>query len=328
MNEMSLDEKIGQMLFIDSRTPIMTEELKNTLETVKPGGFIFFKENFENLDQTLKLVNDIKSTASIPLFLGIDQEGGKVDRLKNLSGTNFKAIPSMAEIGKTNNEEEAKKIGELIASELNTIGLNMDFAPVLDVNYQNNKAIDTRSFGSDPYMVAKMGYSLGQTLNQNNIIPVYKHFPGHGSTTTDSHYYLPIIKKTKEELLQTDIIPFKYAINNGAKVIMVGHLAVPNLTGNNTPASLSKEVITDFLRNELNYQNLIITDALNMGAITKHYSEKEIYEMAINSGVNILLMPTNPVNALKLIKESLNNGTITEEQINNSVQKILSLKLK
>ena len=173
-----------------------------------------------------------------------------------------------------------------------------------------------------------MSTALAKGLSDNNIIPVYKHFPGHGNTTTDSHYELPIITKTKDELLKSDLIPFVNAIDNNAEIIMVGHLALPNITKDYTPASLSNIIITDILKNELGYQGIIITDALNMQAITKNYQEKETYELAINAGVDILLMPNNPKQAISLIKESINEGTITEENIDNSVYKILKLKKK
>ena len=330
LETLTLDEKIGQMLFIsyeDSDT--LNTNLTNILTTAQPGGFILFSENLKNYSKSLSFIKDIKEHSKIPIFLGIDEEGGKVDRLKNITGYKYDLIPDMASIGATNNEEEAYQVGTQLANILNDFGLNIDFAPVSDVLTEDtNKVIGTRSFGSDPYLVARMTRALAKGLSDNSIIPVYKHFPGHGSTTTDSHIDLPIINKTKEELLKTDLIPFKNAIANNAQIIMIGHLAFPLITGDYTPASLSKTIVTDILKNELGYENVIISDALNMKALTKYYTTEEIYELAINAGIDILLMPENPINTVKTIKKLITENKITEEQINNSVLKILQLKEK
>lgn len=329
LENMTLEEKIGQMLIIDYQKENFDEELKNLLNTVKPGGFIFFSNNFKDYDQTMKLINDIKNNATIPMFLSVDQEGGRVQRLKNLKGASITTIPSMSKIGATNDTNTAYNTGVSIAKDLNKFSLNMNFAPVLDVYSNNkNKIIGDRSFGSDPYLVSKMGIALSKGLSENGIISIYKHFPGHGNTETDSHVALPIVTKTKEELLESDLIPFKEAIKNNAEIIMIGHLAVPSITNDYTPASISKEIITDFLKNELGYQNLVITDALNMKGLTSNYTKEEIIEKALTAGVDLLLMPEDPLNAIEIIKNSITSGTISEEQINNSVKKIIKLKKK
>lgn len=329
LNEMTLEEKIGQMMIIAYRKPTINDELSNLLNTVKPGGFIFFKENLVTYNESLELIKDIKNTAKTPMFLSIDQEGGNVDRLKTIKGITFSKMPAMADIGKTNDTSIAYGTGANIAHNLKMLSLNMNFAPVIDV-YSNpkNTVIGTRSFGSNAEVVAKMGLALSKGLKDNNIIPVYKHFPGHGNTETDSHVNLPIVNKSKEELLKEELIPFKEAIANGAEVIMIGHLAIPSITNSYIPASLSKKIITNLLKEELNYKNIVITDALNMKALTNNYTEKEIIEKSINAGVDILLMPENPINAVSIIIDSIKNGTIKEEQINNSVKKILELKYK
>lgn len=327
MEHLSLDEKIGQMLIVYYNGTEMDDYLRGVLQKNKPGGFILFSNNITSYDKTLKFINDIQSTAEIPMFISVDQEGGIVQRFKTLDDVNFTAIPPMLELGKTKDSDLAYDVGKVIAEELRVFGVNVDFAPVIDVlASENSSFIGNRSFGTDKDLVAKMGTSLAKGLSDNGVIPVYKHFPGHGSTVTDSHYDLPVITKTKEELLQSDLYPFKEAIDSGAKIIMIGHLAVPSIAGDDTPASLSKEIITDLLKKEMGYDGLVVTDALNMGALTNNYQEREIYEMAINAGVDLLLMPKNSTSALQLIKESIVRGTITEEQINNSVRKILTLK--
>lgn len=327
LKEMTLEEKIGQMLIMSYRKSEFDNTLKNELETNKPGGFILFAENFTTYDKTLELIKSIKATSDIPMFMSIDQEGGTVQRLENLKDVKITKIPAMFEVGKTNDSNLARQIGNVIATELKVFGINMDFAPDVDiVDSPSQSFIGNRSFGTTPNLVSMMGISLGKGLEDKGVIPVYKHFPGHGSTETDSHYDLPIINKTKDELMKKELIPFKKAIEEGCNVIMVGHLAIPKITNDKIPASLSKTVITDLLKKELNYQGLVITDALNMEALTKYYTETEIYELAINAGVDILLMPKSLTSAITNIKASIEAKKISEEQINNSVRKILTFK--
>ena len=329
LNEMSIEEKIGQMLMISDRTAMMSENLQNNLTENKPGGFIFFSENFTNKEESLKLIDAIKQSSKIPLLLSIDQEGGRVQRLKTQNDIQVFEIPSMIEVGKNNDVNYAFEIGKKIGKDLNAYSLNMNFAPVLDtLTNSSNKSLLDRSFGSDYNLVSNMGISVAKGLKEEKIIPVYKHFPGLGSTIVDSHYDLPVLSKTKEELLKSDLIPFQAAIQNNAEIIMIGHLSIPSITKDQTPSSLSKEIITNLLKEEMGFTGIVITDALNMKALTKYYKESEIYEMAINAGVDILLMPENPSFAITSIKDSIKKGNIQEEKINESVKKILLLKAK
>ena len=222
---------------------------------------------------------------------------------------------------------DAYNLGKVIAEELRVFGINLDFAPVIDCNWDNPKSvIGKRAFEGDYTTVAKLGVSLAKGLKNNKVIPTYKHFPNHGATATDSHQDLPVINKTEEELLNNDLIPYQEAIKNNADMIMISHLALPKITKDYTPASLSYEIITNLLKKKLGFKGLVVTDALNMQALTKNYSEKEILIKAINAGADLLLMPEDPVNAVKIIKEAVNGGLISEERINESVEKILSLK--
>lgn len=326
LKQMTLDEKIGQMLIITFTGTSMNTNLKNDLTKYKPGGVILFANNLSNYNTSINLVKNIQSTGEIPLFISIDQEGGKVQRLTSITGKPATVIPSMYSVGKMNDTSLAYNIGVVIAEELRVFGINMDFAPDIDIlTTDDSTVIGTRSFGTDPTLVSNMGVAVANGLKSKGVIPVYKHFPGHGSTTTDSHYDLPVLTKTKSQLYDFDLIPFQKAIKNGAQVIMIGHLAIPNITGDKTPASLSKTLITNILKNEMGYKGLVVTDALNMNAVSKNYLEKQIYEMAINAGVDILLMPKSG-SAVKYIKQSISEGTIKESQINESVRKILTLK--
>ena len=304
----------------------MDNTLRSALTEVMPGGFILFKDNITTYHDTLNFIKEIKATSKIPMFISIDQEGGSVQRLLSLQ-EDVSNIPYMKYVGDINDVNFSKEVGRVIAEELRVFGINMDFAPVIDV-YSNpsNTVIGKRSFGSNSDVVSNMGLSLARGLRENGVIPVFKHFPGHGNTSVDSHEALPILDKSKEELYTLDLIPFKSAIEDNAEMIMIGHLAVPSITGDNTPASLSKKLITGLLKEEMGYSGLVITDALNMKALTNYYSQEEIYVKAIEAGVDILLMPSSSRGALKAVKDALVNGEISEDRIDESVRKILKLK--
>lgn len=325
LQKMTLTEKIGQMLIVaDENSDTMTSELRDMLGRVKPGGFILFGGNITTYSKTLELVKQIKNTSDIPMFISIDEEGGEVQRLLNLEDSEVSDIPSMARIGAMGDVSLATKIGRVIGEELRVFGINMNFAPVLDV-YSNkrNKIIGERSFGSEPEIVGKMGISFAMGQKSTGIIPVYKHFPGHGNTETDSHFALPVVKKEKEELWNFDLLPFRMAVSGEA--IMVGHLAVPSLDSSNTPATLSSEIIS-VLKDDIGFQGLIVSDALNMNALQNNYTESEIYIKAIEAGIDLLLMPPHPEVAVKTIEEAVYAGRLDENRIDESVKKILTLK--
>ncbi len=323
LKNMTLEEKISQMLILYYESDNVDENLQNTIKETTPGGFILMKDNITTYDKTKKFVDDIKLNSKITPIISIDEEGGNVQRLNNLSDIKPTYIPFMYNLGQTNDETLSYNTGKVIAEELRTIGVNVDFAPTIDV-YSNmdNKVIGKRSFASNPEQVSKMAISLAKGLEENKVIPTYKHFPGHGDTDVDSHVNLPIINKSYEDLNNLEFIPFKKAIEENAKIIMIGHIAVPNITGDNTPASLSKKVI-DILKKDLKYDGLVITDALNMGALTNNYTNEEIYTKAIEAGNDLLLMPKGSKEAIEIIKKNT-----SEDRINESVRKILKFKFK
>lgn len=322
MNNMTIEEKIGQMLMIYDTHNIVNEKLIDFMNDIKPSGFIINQSNITTLSKTKKYIYDLKLNSKIPLIISIDQEGGVVQRLQGLQDKKATYIPSMYELGKTEDTNLAYQVGKVMAEDMRVLGINVVNGPVCDIfSNPNNKVIGTRSFGSDKNLVASMCTSLGKGLEDNGIIAIYKHFPGHGDTAVDSHTSLPIINKTYEEILDNEIVPFKKAIENGAKIIMTGHIAFPKITNEIVPATLSKKIITDLLKNQLGFDGLVISDALNMGALNNNYTDEEIYIMTINAGVDILLMPNNAYNAIKTIKEN-----ISIDRINQSVKKILLFK--
>lgn len=324
LNSMTLDEKIAQMIVLAWRDPNTYDELYRTFRDKKVGGFILFRENMATYENTKTLISNLQEYNDIPLIIGMDQEGGSVQRLKYIKDVKVTDIPYMYYLGKTKNETLAYDVGKVMAEELRTIGVNVVFAPDIDIfSNPNNTVIGKRSFGRDYLLINKMAGSLARGLEETGVIPTYKHFPGHGDTATDSHKDLPIINKTYEELKSLELQTFKNAINNNAKLIMVGHIALPEVTGDKTPASLSKELITDVLKKDMGYEGLVITDALNMKALTDNYTHEEIIIKAIEAGVDILLMPEDVDNTIKYIKEN-----ISEERINESVKKILEFKYR
>ena len=324
LNAMSLDEKVSQMIIPQAPRATSLEAVSKKLETAPYGGYILMGENYRTLKKTREFIEKMQSMAKTPLIITTDQEGGSVQRVQSITNVQATDIPFMWQVGQTGDTTKARTIGRVMAEEMRTIGINVDAAPDADV-YSNpyNTVIGQRSFSSDPEVVSKMSLALANGLDENGVIATYKHFPGHGNTATDSHSALPVIESTRTELDAIDLVPFKNAIKNGAKIIMVGHIALPNVTGDNTPASLSKNLTTDLLRNELGFKGLIMTDGLNMGALTSNYEDAEIYQMAVEAGADLLVLPTDPELAVQVIKEN-----VDEKRIDESVYRILSFKEK
>ena len=321
LENMSIEEKIAQMLIIEYDSDYVDDNLKSFLNSTPPGGFILMKENITTFDKTRQFVSDLKENSRIPLIISIDEEGGSVQRLKYLMDFKVSDIPFMYSVGLTNNYDLAYNIGKIIAEEVRTIGVNVDFAPVIDIySNPNNTVIGKRSFGSDAEIVSNMAVHFTKGLEDNGVIGVYKHFPGHGDTDIDSHEALPIINKNLDDLKAFELVPFESAVKAGAKMIMVGHIAIPEVTHDNTPASLSKEVI-DILKDDLNYNGLIVTDALNMGAISDNYSNEEAYIKAVEAGNDLLLIPSDGINTINIIKDK-----VSLDRINESAYKILKFK--
>lgn len=326
MDNLSIDEKIAQMLIVYYIGDEYDENLSNIIKEVKPGEFILMSDNITTYDRTLNFVKGMQNDSDIPMIISTDEEGGSVQRIKGIRDISVTDIPYMYYLGQTKDKNLAYKVGEIIANELRTIGVNLTYAPVMDIySNPNNTVIGKRSFGSDPNTVYDMATSLKNGIEDNLVNTCIKHFPGHGDTETDSHFEIPIINKTLDELENSDLLPFIKSIND-TNMIMVGHIALPKITNSSIPASLSKEIVTDLLKNKYNYKGLVITDALNMRSLTDNYSDKEIYTMAINAGVDLLLMPNGSKNAIKYIKEAIDDEEIDINTINESVRKILTYK--
>lgn len=326
VNKMTLDEKIGQMIVAGFNGTDVNEELINLVNTNKVGGVILFKRNIETSEQLKKLNNNIDGlNKEIPLFISVDEEGGRVNRLPS----DMENFSSAREVGLKNDKDYAYNNGKSIGESLKVTGFNMNYAPVLDIfSNPKNTVIGDRAFGSDVETVSTMGIATMKGIEEEGIISVIKHFPGHGDTSVDSHYGLPIVYKTLEELENFELIPFKKAIKEGCKAIMVSHILLDKIDKQN-PSSMSETVVTDILREQLGFDGVVITDDMEMGAITENFTVEDACVQSIIAGCDIVLIGSGNesiYNTIQAIKDSILNGKITEERINESVVRIIKLK--
>jgi len=330
INIMSLDEKIGQLIIGGFNGYTVDSNTENLIKENHLGGFIFFQRNIENPNQLLELTNTLKSLNKdniAPLFISTDEEGGTVTRMPN----EIKKLPSNSYIGKINNEDFSYNIGKPLGKELNSFGLNMDYAPVLDINSNpNNPVIGIRSFGDNKDIVTRLGTRTMEGIKSQNVIPVVKHFPGHGDTSVDSHIGLPVVNYDLKRLNDFELVPFKAAIDDGADAVMVAHILLPKLDPK-YPATLSYNIITDLLRKNIGFDGVVITDDMTMGAIMENYNIGDASVKAINAGADIVLVChkyENIQTAINSIKKAVSDKVITEDRIDESVYRVLSLKEK
>lgn len=328
INSMTLDEKIGQLIITGFNGSEYNDDMDRLINEYKVGGVILFARNIEDSNQMIDLTRALQeNNNNLPLFISIDEEGGRVSRLPD----DVEKFPSAFTIGLINDQQTAYENGKEIGYTLKRLGINLDYAPALDIySNENNTVIGDRAFSTEESIVSTMGIATMEGIEDADIIPVVKHFPGHGDTEVDSHYGLPIVYKTLEELRNFEFIPFVKAIESGCDVIMVSHIILNEVDSSN-PASLSKIVISDLLRKDLEFDKVVITDDMSMGAITSIMSIEEACIKSIEAGCDMLLLGNayeeieQVINSIKL---KLYNGEISEEQINKSVNRILELKKK
>ena len=331
--EMSLENKVAGLFMItpEALTGVDTviqagDTTKEKLSEYPVGGLVYFDRNIESADQLKEMLDTVNNTMIYPIFLAVDEEGGSVSRVAGAGLA--EDVGDMSEIGKTCDPEKAKEVGTTIGSYLSELGFNVDFAPVADVASVDDSTIGTRSFGSDPNVVASMVSAEVQGLQDSGVSACLKHFPGIGDTTTDTHEEKTVSEKTMEDMQQTDLPAFQSGIEAGVDFVMVSHMSLPNVIGDDTPCSLSGTIITDLLRNQLGYDGIVITDALNMGAITETYSSAEAAVKAIEAGADMLLMPENFEEAYQGVLEAVQAGTISEDRINESLKRIYRVKYR
>lgn len=339
ISQMSLEQKAAQLFIItpEALTGLQTvtqagDATYKALQEYPVGGLIYFPQNLQSPGQLKAMTTKTQELASclnqLPLFLSIDEEGGKVARIANHEGFELPKVDTMAEIGKTGDTSGAYEAGSVIGGYLEEFGINLDFAPDADVltNPDNTVVLD-RSFGSDPVLVTQMVKAYMKGLEEHHVYGTPKHFPGHGATEGDSHKGFAYTYKTWEELEQAELVPFAALIEDNTPFIMAGHISLPRITGDDTPSSLSPQVLTGYLRETMGYNGIIITDALNMGAIQDNYPPDTAAVMALKAGADLLLMPADFKEAYAGVLDAVKTGELTEERIDQSLARILRVKL-
>ena len=298
---------------------VLSDEAKKAIEEYHIGGVILFAENLGTKEQTQQLTEDLQKASDFGLLIGIDEEGGLVSRL-NKSNIEHEIFPPAAEI------EDAAYAGRTIGKELAELGINVDFAPVADVNTNpENPVIGTRAFSAEPQAAAAKAAEFITAIQKMGVSACAKHFPGHGDTAMDSHLGETYVAHDMERLRSVEFIPFVQAIAAGTDFIMAGHIKTPNATSDGLPATLSAEVL-GILRNDLGYDGIIITDAMNMGAIVDQYGSGESAVMAVQAGVDLVLMPADLAEAAEALTTAIENGTISKERVEKALWHVLSLK--
>lgn len=329
IKEMTLDEKIGQMFIIGFDGTVISDELTQMLKTRSPGGVILFGRNVKSPDQLLELINSIKRANSgrEPLFISVDEEGGRVSRMPDV----LSDIPSAAEIGEYGDTGVTYEIGMLLADEISSFGFNMNFAPVLDIfSNPDNTVISDRSFGNTAQAVSEHGVQLMKGIRDKNVIPVVKHFPGHGDTVADSHSELPVVNHDMERLAAIELVPFKKAIDENADAVMVGHLLMKSIDPEN-PATMSEAIIKGLLREQMGFDGVVLTDDMTMGAITKKYDIGDAAVSSVAAGSDMILVChgfDDQIKAIDAVRSAVETGYIDEAGIDESVARILRLKAK
>ena len=335
LSRMTLEEKVGQLFIVstdsldfDAETE-KTDQMIERLEKYKPGGVIFFSFNIKDRKQLTKFITDMQATASIPLFIAVDEEGGNVSRVASNDKMGLEKIASMSEIGQTGDSREAYRVGETIGSGIHELGFNLDFAPVADVRTnETNTEIGDRSFGSDPALVSEMVSMEVKGLQSQGVSATLKHFPGQGDTGEDTHKGYVDLDTNIDRLRKVEFKPFEAGIKAGADFVMVSHVSVKAVTGQDVPASLSKLMVSDILRDELSFDGIIITDALNMKGITKFYDSLQASQMAVEAGNDMILMPDDFVTSCEGLTELVEEGTVSESVIDRAVSRILEVKIR
>ena len=351
LQKMTLREKVGQLFYVrpecldttihfnrsggidvstDDITKIRLQAVNATMKGVNEkypvGGIILYAHNIENEAQLADFIPQIRALKGSPL-LCIDEEGGRVARIGNNANFAVEKFESMGAIGATGDPKNAYHCGNTIGSYLHRYGFDIDFAPVADVNTNpENVIIGARAFSDNPEVAAQMVTSYLQGLKDAGVTGCIKHFPGHGDTKADTHFGYAQSLKTWDEMMACEMITFKAGIQWGTQLIMTAHIGTPNVTGSEIPATMSSFILQDKLRGELGYQNIIVTDAMEMGAITQQYTNAEAAVGTLQAGADIVLGPQKFVEAFDAVVKAVEDGTLTEERINQSVRRILKLK--
>ncbi|MEW6128831.1 MAG: glycoside hydrolase family 3 N-terminal domain-containing protein [Acidobacteriota bacterium] len=327
LKSLSLRERIGQMIVVSAVSEFANtsgerfQEIQKQIVENKVGGIIV---SWGSVNEIAAMTNEFQRLAKIPLLISSDMERGL--RMRSRNGTPFTTAMGVAATGDPN---AAYTQGKIVAQEMRAIGVNWLYAPVADINNNaDNPVINIRSFGEDPKRVAEFVAAFTRGARDGGALSTAKHFPGHGDTATDSHIGLPTINADRARLDLVELAPFRSAIAAGVDSIMVAHIALPRVAGDEMPATLSPKLSSELLRRDLNFQGIIVTDALGMGAIVKGFPNGAAAVQAIKAGADVALMPPDPKAAIDAIEAAVKNGDITEARINESVRRLLKAKYK
>jgi beta-N-acetylhexosaminidase len=327
LKSMNLREKIGQMInvrLVGDFSNFQSErflDYRREVEQNKIGGFTVYRGDANAI---ANLTNELQRISKIPLFFAADYERGLRMNVRN--GTPF--TTNMG-VGAAGDVQAAYRQGKIICEEMRAIGVNWLFAPVVDINNNpDNPVINVRSYGENPQKVGEFGSALARGVKDANCLATLKHFPGHGDTATDSHIGLSVVPIDKARLDSVELVPFKMAIRSGVDSIMTAHVALPQITGDEIPATLNPKISTDILRKELKFDGIISTDAMEMGAIVKTYSEEKSVVMAVQAGADLILLPLNSTNAINAVEAAVKRNEITEARIDESVRRLLKAKYR
>jgi len=318
LSRMSPEEKIGQLFMVAP-----DGDVDQLISNYKVGGIILFSRHIQNLQQSMNLIEQARvSSGTIPPLVAVDQEGGRVARISFAT-----PVPTARELARLD-AESIRRIGLMMGEELAAIGFNVNFAPVLDVNTDPaNPVIGDRSFGSDPAKVSQLGLAYISGLQAAGVAACAKHFPGHGDTHKDSHHMLPVVTRNSDLLDSVELLPFREAVRSGVDMVMIAHVNYPALDPTpNLPATLSQPIVTNLLRDRLGYGGVIITDAMNMKAVTNQLSAGPAALAAFQAGVDIILMPDSLDEAYSAVLTAVQNGKVTQTRLDESVRRILDLK--
>ncbi|MCL1803751.1 MAG: hypothetical protein FWG30_08975 [Eubacteriaceae bacterium] len=328
VSSMSVREKVCQMLFVEpSQIAFGGRGMQAALAEFPVGGIIYFSNDITSQTQISELIAQTQSFSKVPLFIGVDEEGGSVARISGNTGMGFREIDSMLAIGDRGNPKEAYEAGSEIARNIRRLGFNVDFAPVADIAYSRNASeIGDRSFGSNASLVSKMVEQAVLGMQDAAVSSTIKHFPGYGSAQTDSHLGRSVSSRGLDDFRKEDLLPFSAGIKAGSDFVMVSHMSAIGID-DSLPSSLSPKIITDLLKNELGFKKIVITDSLKMGAVTTWYTASEAAVMSIKAGADMLLMPDSVSEALDGVMHAIKSGIVSEELINESALKIIQLKL-
>lgn len=335
MEGMTLEEKVCQLFMVTPEqitgvdVAVMAgDTTREALQKYPVGGIVYFSQNIIDEQQIKTMVENTKSYSKYPLFVGVDEEGGsQVARIALNENFTVEKVPDMQVIGASGDYEQAYSAGQIIGSYLYELGFNLDFAPVADVlTNPENTAIGPRSFGADASVDAGMVSRFTEGMQEKQVSAVLKHFPGHGGTIGDSHEEAVTNEGTLEQLKSTEFVPFKSGIQAGADCVMAGHISLPSVTGDTVPASLSQKIVTGLLREELGFKGVVITDSMQMGAVTNYYTPAEAAVKAVQAGVDVILMPQDFVQAYEGLLSAVRNGEISDRRIDESVYRILECK--